>query len=258
MVLDFDNVSSVAFHGGCDAQAFGGDPRAVALPARQGVSHVAAGRYGEGGRSRWPAIALAVGIHLALAPALLSFGYQAVKKHQASLTAVNLSPPPPPPTTSPAEPEAQTLQTTVQPVPTATPLPAPRPVITLVPTPAPLTPMAAAAPPRAIVSAPAPAPAAPPSMVSSDALGTRMIAGKPPSYPVESRRKKEQGTVELLLILAADGRVETISISRSSGFARLDDAALGAVRRWRWAPTLRDGAPVKVHGVVEIPFVLTT
>ena len=257
MVLDFDNGMSVALHGGCDAQAFVTDARPAAASAEAALPHMLSGRYGEGGKSRGPAIALAVAIHLALAPALLSLGYQAVKKHEETLTAINLRPPPPP-ASPPAEPKAQRLQPAVQPVPVATPVAIPRPVMALVPTAAPQIPMAAVMPVKATVSAPAPTAAAPPSMVTSDALGTRMIAGNPPRYPVESRRKKEQGTVELLLILAADGRVETISITRSSGFARLDDAALSAVRRWRWAPTLRDGAPVKVRGVVEIPFVLTS
>ena len=99
---------------------------------------------------------LAVAIHLALAPALLSFGYQAVKKHEASLTAVNLSPPPPPPATPPAEPKAQTLQTNVQPVPETTAVAIPRPVIALVPTAAPQIPMAAVAPPSRLFRYPPP------------------------------------------------------------------------------------------------------
>lgn len=83
-----------------------------------------------------------------------------------------------------------------------------------------------------------------------------MIAGRPPRYPLESRRKREQGTVLLMLTLALDGSVESVAISRSSGFARLDDAALDAVRRWRWNPVIQDGEPVRVRGVVEIPFLL--
>lgn len=83
-----------------------------------------------------------------------------------------------------------------------------------------------------------------------------MISGGPPSYPVESRRKREQGIVELLLIVGLDGRVEDISVSRSSGFHRLDKAAMHAVRKWRWSPTLRDGVAARVRGIVEIPFVL--
>lgn len=85
-----------------------------------------------------------------------------------------------------------------------------------------------------------------------------MIAATPPRYPQESRRKREQGTVLLLVLLAADGRVADVSISQSSGFDRLDKAALAAVRHWRWSPTRRGGAAVMVRGLVEIPFILQT
>jgi len=94
------------------------------------------------------------------------------------------------------------------------------------------------------------------SIVQGGDLGTQMIAGKPPRYPVESRRKREQGTVLLALTLGLDGAVESLSIAQSSGFARLDNAARDAVRGWRWKPVMRDGQPVRVKGVVEIPFVL--
>ncbi|EQB31940.1 energy transducer TonB, partial [Sphingobium ummariense] len=104
--------------------------------------------------------------------------------------------------------------------------------------------------------APVVAPPAPPSTVQGGDLASQMVAGKPPRYPVESRRKREQGTVVLSLTLGLDGAVEAIGVSHSSGFRRLDDAALDAVRRWRWKPMMRDGQPVRVRGVVEIPFVL--
>lgn len=83
-----------------------------------------------------------------------------------------------------------------------------------------------------------------------------MISATPPRYPHESRRKREQGTVVLMVLLAVDGTVADVSISQSSGSARLDDAALKAVRRWRWSPTRRNGDPVMVRGLVEIPFIL--
>src|SRR3546814_7287866 len=68
------------------------------------------------------------------------------------------------------------------------------------------------------------------SVVQGGDLGAQMIAGKPPRYPVESRRKREQGTVVLALTLGLDGAVESLSIARSSGFPRLDNAARDALR----------------------------
>jgi protein TonB len=87
-------------------------------------------------------------------------------------------------------------------------------------------------------------------------LSAKMIAAKPPRYPMDSRRAHEQGTVVLSVLLSPEGRVSDVSIARSSGFARLDRAALDAVRDWRWSPLMRDGNPVMVRGVVTIPFIL--
>lgn len=255
MVLLDNSLSSASVHGGAAEPV--SDGTGAPGPAKAIPNYLAAGRYGEGNTSRMPAIVLAIALHLLLAPALLSLGYQAVKTRASAITTVNLAPPPPPPPAAPAPPQSEPLQTSVRPTEAVAPVVAPPPVIMMVPTAAPHLAMMPPSAPQAQVTTPAPAPPAPPSTVASDSLGTRMISGGPPNYPVESRRKKEQGTVELLLVLGIDGRVETISVARSSGFARLDEAALNAVRRWRWAPTMRDGAPAKVRGVVEIPFVLT-
>jgi protein TonB len=134
----------------------------------------------------------------------------------------------------------QIVQTSPEPVPVSTPAP---------------TVAVAPGPPAPVVAPPSPAP---PSIVQGGDLGTQMVAGKPPRYPVESRRKHEQGTVVLTITLALDGGVESISVSRSSGSPRLDDAARDAVKGWRWKPTIRGGQPVRVKGIVEIPFILRT
>jgi TonB family protein len=47
-----------------------------------------------------------------------------------------------------------------------------------------------------------------------------------PTYPLESRRLREEGTVVLNLLLGTSGRVEEIAVSASSGSPRLDKAAL--------------------------------
>lgn len=257
-MLEAQSFSSTTSAGAYALAASWAEPPRRETPEKAAPAHVPAGRYGEGRPSRLPALVLVIAVHALLASALAGLGYRAVKTRQDSLVAINLAPPPPPPSPSrPAPPESQALQTSVQPAPVTVPAPVPRPVVAMVPTSAPQVPVMAITTPPAPVASPAPAPPAPPATVTSDALGTRMIAGAPPRYPVESRRKKEQGTVELALVLGLDGKVESISVASSSGFARLDQAALEAVRRWRWAPTLRDGAPVRVRGIVEIPFVLS-
>jgi protein TonB len=72
-----------------------------------------------------------------------------------------------------------------------------------------------------------------------------------PSYPSLSRRAGEEGGVLLQVHVTADGRAEQVTVSRSSGFARLDAAAVEAVRRWRFVPA-RQGVRA-VDGWVLVP-----
>jgi protein TonB len=165
---------------------------------------------------------------------------------------VKLDSPPPPPTEKPKPQERQLEAVKLAVVPQAPP-----PPIVLAP-PMQTPPLA----PAPVFAAPAPpepsppAPPAPPAVVQAGDLGAQMVSGRPPRYPVDSRRQREQGVVLLALTLGIDGRVSSISIARSSGHARLDNAARDAVRQWRWSPVLRSGVAVIVKGVVEIPFVL--
>lgn len=219
-------------------------------------------RYGSSPRPRLAAIGLTAAVHAVLALALLGLGIRATRQESARIVAVNLTPgskaeqPEPEQALPPSSAQSRQPDTTIR--PPAEPVAVVRPAIALAPPMVQPAAVALSAPalPVAQPAAPAPAPPAPPAAVQNGDLGTRILSAPPPRYPVQSRRRREQGTVELLLTLAQDGSVETIAISRSSGFARLDDAALGAVRRWRWEPTVQAGAPVKVRGIVAIPFVL--
>lgn len=100
------------------------------------------------------------------------------------------------------------------------------------------------------------APVALPEHAASGDLAATVESSIPPRYPVESRRLKEQGTVTLNVLVAETGRVEAIKVESSSGYKRLDQAALQAVRKWTWHPYTQNGQPMKVRGIVEIPFIL--
>jgi protein TonB len=50
--------------------------------------------------------------------------------------------------------------------------------------------------------------------------------------------------------------VASVNVATSSGFYRLDRAALNAVRKWRWSPMKSNGQPMIVRGFVTLPFVL--
>ena len=202
----------------------------------------------------WTAIVLIAAAHALALFALVHFDVIHVAPRKAQPLVVELISTPPPPPPAAVVPEA------APPKPAEPPIVAPRAVVTTPAAPPPPVVVTDVPPPvRAVVVAPAaPTPAASGGPVTVGDLSSKMLAGDPPRYPLESRRKREQGTVWLTVLLGLDGRVQDVSVARSSGFARLDKAALDAVRRWRWSPTLRDGQPVMVRGTVDIPFVLTS
>jgi protein TonB len=57
-----------------------------------------------------------------------------------------------------------------------------------------------------------------------------------PAYPSMSKRLGEEGQVLLRVLVGQEGGAEQIQVLRSSGFARLDEAAQAAVSRWRFIP----------------------
>ncbi len=77
-----------------------------------------------------------------------------------------------------------------------------------------------------------------------------------PGYPSTSRRLGEEGKVVLRIELDEDGNVAAVHIAESSGFARLDGAAVEAVRNWRCNPARRDGQAVRAVALQPFKFVL--
>ena len=110
--------------------------------------------------------------------------------------------------------------------------------------------------------APSPAPRAPapavPARAAPVAAPVRYDAdylrNPPPAYPSLSRRLHEEGRVVLLVRVTAEGAAASVSIERSSGHARLDEAALDAVRRWRFVPARRGDEAVAASVLVPLVF----
>jgi protein TonB len=100
----------------------------------------------------------------------------------------------------------------------------------------------AAAPSAAPATALAPTPAStgPAAAATTAATGTSpnaiALQNPKPLYPLMSRRLGESGEVIVSVLFAADGRVRDVRLQRSSGFDRLDQAALQTVRNdWRYS-----------------------
>jgi protein TonB len=77
-----------------------------------------------------------------------------------------------------------------------------------------------------------------------------------PAYPALSRRAGEKGKVLLRVVVRPDGTPETVELRQSSGAVRLDEAALEAVRKWRFVPARRGDTPVTAAVIVPIVFSL--
>lgn len=136
--------------------------------------------------------------------------------------------------------------------PQPTPRPAPVPVRELPPSewapvlpPQPAAPSTAAehaadAPPFPVVTATsASADSSTSAQVTPPRSDAAHLNNPKPVYPAVSRRLKEEGTVVLEVFIQADGSVGELRVKRSSGFTRLDEAALAAVRRWKYLPARR-------------------
>ena len=110
------------------------------------------------------------------------------------------------------------------------------------------------APVPVIEAPPMPVPAKPVTM--SGELAVACPERSAPAYPIPSRRMGEEGTVVLRVELDEAGRVAAARVQAGSGHARLDDAALAAVRAWRCNPAQRNGQPVRAVALQPFKFVL--
>lgn len=165
--------------------------------------------------------------------------------------------PPPPPPPPPAKPLARTPVVPRAPMPVAKPDPAPAPnapVAVAEPVPPPVVHAPAAAP--APVAPPAPAAPPAPPRIELPSSNAAYLNNPRPNYPAMSRRMGEQGKVVLRVLIDAEGQPQEIEIKQSSGYERLDQQALQAVRQWRFVPGKRNGVPEAMWNIVPINFVL--
>ncbi len=171
----------------------------------------------------------------------------------------------------PDEPEPQLLPEPLPMAPVGREVPAPKPRSKPRPAARPAPPSPAPAPSAIAESAPAaeiatdvsPAPEAPavPAPVASVPAAPAPVPvvtdarfrapPTPPDYPRRAVELGQRGIAVLRALVQPDGSTSEIVLWRSSGFVLLDDAALGAVRRWRFEPARRGGDAILAW--VEIP-----
>jgi len=91
--------------------------------------------------------------------------------------------------------------------------------------------------------------------VASRVVEANLIHDVAPQYPSEAGRARIEGTVVLMAVIGADGSVKDVRIE--SGLPILAQAAIDAVKQWRYKPYMVDGEPVEVDSRITINFTLS-
>ena len=104
----------------------------------------------------------------------------------------------------------------------------------------------------------APAPPKPkptgPVRVGGQVQAARLVNRVQPIYPPLARQTRISGTVRLHAIISKDGTIKELEVV--NGHPLLQQAALDAVRQWRYQPTLLNGEPVEVDTTIDVIFSL--
>lgn len=77
-----------------------------------------------------------------------------------------------------------------------------------------------------------------------------------PVYPPASRRAGEEGTGVFRVLVDANGRPLDVQVLKSSGFPRLDEAAVTAIHKWRFRAAVANGQAVQSWTRVQVQFKL--
>jgi protein TonB len=213
------------------------------------MSAVSAGhyetRYGRRGPGNLAGIAVAVAMHVAAV--LLLLQYEPARRALTDVVPIMVSlitpviektpEPPKPPPVKPA------VRKPLEPAPVlAAAAEAPAPY-------------AAPPPPAPEVIAP-PAPVALPVVITPPNFNADYLRNPPPAYPYSARRQGQQGKVILRVLVNTAGLPSEVELRMRSGVPALDEAALEAVRKWRFVPARQGTQPVAAWVLVPIVFTL--
>ena len=81
-----------------------------------------------------------------------------------------------------------------------------------------------------------------------------MIKNVDPVYPALARQMRIQGSVELLANIGTDGSITSVKLL--SGDSVLSQAAINAVKQWKYKPYYLDDQPVAIQTQITVKFKL--
>lgn len=91
--------------------------------------------------------------------------------------------------------------------------------------------------------------------VASRVAEANLIHDVTPQYPPEAGRARIEGMVVLMAVIGTDGTVKDMRVE--SGLPILAQAAMDAVKQWRYRPYMVNGEPVEVDSRITINFTLS-
>lgn len=93
-----------------------------------------------------------------------------------------------------------------------------------------------------------------PRIIKTQLEQAMLVQRVEPQYPPLARQIHREGAVELHAIIGTDGTIQSLQVV--SGDPLFVQSALGAVRQWRYHPTILDGQPVEVETYITVSYVL--
>lgn len=111
-----------------------------------------------------------------------------------------------------------------------------------------------AAPPQAAPAREEAPPEPAPVALTAARFDVGYLHNPAPVFPPLSRKLREEGKVQLLVQVSAKGEADSVQLKQGSGYSRLDEAAMTAVRKWRFIPARRGNEPVASSVVVPLVF----
>jgi periplasmic protein TonB len=91
-----------------------------------------------------------------------------------------------------------------------------------------------------------------PLPIGGDVKQAKLISSVPPVYPSLAKTQHVSGNVQVDALIDATGRVTTMKVV--SGPTLLQQAAMDALRQWKYQPATLDGKPVPMHLTVTLQF----
>jgi protein TonB len=87
-----------------------------------------------------------------------------------------------------------------------------------------------------------------------DVQAANLIHQVNPVYPTIARQTRVQGVVVMEAVISKDGSVDRLRVI--SGHPFLSQAAIDAVKQWKYRPTMLNGEPVDVITTITVTFTL--